>query len=281
VRVPVPPTETRTSAELREHYEIERELADRLRAADRDQRLQLYSSVYDELFRRVPHHPQNTWRRDPSSRAWVTERLVRLLAPLLRSDSTFLEIGAGDCTLSTALAPLVAKVYAVDVSEEITAGLELPANVEVVISNGCNISVPAETVSLAFSANLMEHLHPDDALDQLNNIRQALAKGGKYVCITPNRLGGPHDISRFFDDTATGLHLKEYTVGELARLFKSVGFSQVFLYVGGRGRYFRSSAMPVRILEGLLDCLPDGLRMRLAGHAVVSGLLGVRIVGVK
>lgn len=278
---PVPPSETRTPHQLREHYEIEKELAARLRAAGRDERLDLYRSTYDELFRRVPLHPQMRWRQDPRNREWATARLVRLLTPLLRPDSIVLEIGAGDCALAIALAPRVAKVYALDVSEEITAGLDLPANVEVVISDGRNIPVPASTISLACSSNLMEHLHPDDAVEQLSNIRQALASGGKYVCITPNRLGGPHDISRFFDDTASGLHLKEYTAGELAQLFRSVGFSRVFLYVGGHGRYFRSPLFPVHMLEGLLARLPSGVRMRVVGRAIVTGLLGVRIVGVK
>ena len=278
---PVPPSETRTRKELLEHYEIEKELADRLRASDRNERLQLYQSIYDELFRRVPHHPQVIWRQDPTIREWATARQLRLLTPLLRSDSTFLEIGAGDCALSTALAPRVAKVYALDVSEEITAGREFPSNVEVVISDGRNIPVPTGTISVAYSQNLMEHLHPEDAIEQLTNIRQALAVGGKYICITPNRLGGPHDISRFFDDIATGLHLKEYTAGELAELFRSVGFSRVFLYVGGRGRYFPSPLFPIRMLEELLDRTSIRVRMHVVGRAIVSGLLGVRIVGVR
>ena len=71
----------------------------------------------------------------------------------------------------------------------------------------------------------MEHLHPDDAVDQLKNIYNALVNGGKYICITPNRLTGPHDISKYFDNVATGFHLKEYTVTELSGLFREVGFS--------------------------------------------------------
>jgi hypothetical protein len=31
----------------------------------------------------------------------------------------------------------------------------------------------------------MEHLHPEDAFEQLRNIIRALAPGGRYVCITP------------------------------------------------------------------------------------------------
>jgi hypothetical protein len=57
----------------------------------------------------------------------------------------------------------------------------------------------------------MEHLHPEDALEQLQKIRRTLARGGVYVCITPNRVNGPHDVSGLFDDEARGLHLREYS----------------------------------------------------------------------
>ena len=44
--------EQRTPEQLREHFTIERELADRLRYATRDQRRSLYSAVYDEYIAR-------------------------------------------------------------------------------------------------------------------------------------------------------------------------------------------------------------------------------------
>ena len=42
--------ERRRPALLRQHYEVERELADRLRHATREQRRSLYGLVYDELY---------------------------------------------------------------------------------------------------------------------------------------------------------------------------------------------------------------------------------------
>ena len=50
----------RTDADIESHYRVEVELAGRLRAAPRAERLGLYGAVYDELFRRVPTHPQLT-----------------------------------------------------------------------------------------------------------------------------------------------------------------------------------------------------------------------------
>ena len=85
--------------------------------------------------------------------------------------------------------------------------------IHVVLSDGVSVEVPAASVTLAYSNQLMEHLHPDDALVQLRNIVRALAPGGLYVR-HPNRLTGPHDISMYFDRVATGFHLKEYTATE-------------------------------------------------------------------
>jgi hypothetical protein len=64
---------------------------------------------------------------------------------------------------------------------------------------------------VAYSYQLMEHLHPGDALEQLVNIYQALKRDSVYCCVTPNRISGPHDISVYFDTVAQGLHLKEYS----------------------------------------------------------------------
>src|SRR5205823_1094642 len=59
---PVRPTaeDTRSLERVRAQYEVERELADRLLRASEDERPGLYASVYRELFRRVPDHPQLT-----------------------------------------------------------------------------------------------------------------------------------------------------------------------------------------------------------------------------
>jgi hypothetical protein len=49
--------DTRSPERLRLHYEVERELSDRLRAASAEERATLDGEVYDELFRRVEDHP--------------------------------------------------------------------------------------------------------------------------------------------------------------------------------------------------------------------------------
>ncbi len=49
----IPDTELRDPTLLRQHYELERALADCLRSASKQERRDLYSVVYDEYFSKV------------------------------------------------------------------------------------------------------------------------------------------------------------------------------------------------------------------------------------
>src|SRR3972149_6384290 len=109
----------RTPDQIREHYEIEKQLAHRLRNSTSEERRTLYTSLYDELFRSVPHHPQLTAKSSPEESAGKVAYELKHLQPFLKSDTIFLEIGPGDCALSFAVAKLVKTIYAIDVSEEI------------------------------------------------------------------------------------------------------------------------------------------------------------------
>jgi SAM-dependent methyltransferase len=272
--------EQRSPERLRAHYAIEKALADRLRAANKEERKRLYAEVYDELFREVPDHPQHTEREDPAQRAAGAARRARLLSRFLTPASTFLEVGPGDLALALQVARQVGKVYAVDVSSEITKGNKLPANFELILSDGSSIPVQANSVDVAYSDQLMEHLHPDDALDQLKNIFQSLKPGGVYICITPNRISGPHDISLYFSDVPSGFHLKEYTTTDLVRILKDAGFSKVAVPVPVRGRYIILPAFLATTLEAVLGLLPRKAARWLASLIVIRPILN-RVIATK
>jgi len=271
----------RTLEQLRQHYDIEKELASRLRNSSKHERAHLYSELYDELFRRVPLHPQSTRKASATESDRVVGLQMAFLKPFLTASTTFLEVGPGDCALSREVAKQVKRVLAVDVSDEITKSASNPKNFQLILSDGCSIPVPSGSVDVAYSNQLMEHLHPDDALEQLQNIHQALAPGGVYVCITPNRLSGPHDISMHFDSVATGFHVKEYTISELSALFRKVGFSKVQPYVGAKGIYTRVPAAPLAFGEKSLSILPPALRKRVAGSQPFRAILNCRFVGIR
>ena len=269
-------TAGRSLEQLREQYEVERHLASRLKQATREERKTLYGVVYDELFRRIPHHPQLT-RKTEEARDLQEEHvrgLVELASRFVTSDTTFLEIGAGDCALSLEMARRARKVYALDVSEQVSRNDAPPENFRLILSDGCSVPVEPGTVDMAFSYQLLEHLHPEDALDQLRNVRAALAPKGFYMCITPSSLSGPHDISKYFEDEPRGFHLKEYSTGGLVRLFRQAGYSRFRLFFWSKGMLLRIPAAPVILLESILGTLPRSWQRRLARSYPLRRLLG-------
>lgn len=274
--------ESRSLERLRLHYRVERQLADRLRdAADAKERQRLCATMYDELFRLVPDHPRLAEKGEATE---LRERDIgwnmAQLKPYLRRGCTFLEVGAGDCALSARVAETAGKVFAVDISAR-ARKLRLPGNVRFVKTSGTDIGVPIETVDLAFSDQLMEHLHPDDAITQLKNIRRALKPGGVYLCVTPNRLYGPSDVSGYFEDVACGFHLREYSVREIRGIFREAGFPKQHVYIGARGLFLRCPALLVEALETAIEWLPRFLRRRVARVSILRALLGVRVAGIK
>ena len=274
----------RTIEQIREQYAVEKELAERLRNARKGERRNLYSKLYDELYERIPHHPQLTRKDERESRKRSVAAQVKILSSFLTPEATFLELGPGDCLVSFEVAKRVRKVYAIDVSDEITKSFEQSPNFELILSDGSSIDVPSESVDVAYSNQLMEHLHPEDAVDQVRGVYNALIPGGIYICITPHRFSGPHDISRYFDDVATGFHLKEYTHRELYDLLKKVGFKKIEIFCVVRDLFIKLPIYPSLFLELLLEPLSISVR-RFLSKVFFSNLrgeeLGIRIIATK
>lgn len=267
----------RSAAQIREHYEIEKELAAKLRSAPKSQRGTLYRELYDELFRRVPHHPQLIARESIARRRVTALRQVEFLRSLCDDPPVFLELGAGDCMISLAFSDQAKQVFSVDVSDEITHQVRPPPNFRLILSDGCNIDVAENSVDLAFSNQLMEHLHVEDALEQLRNVYAVLRPGGKYFCVTPNRMSGPHDVSQHFDREACGFHLHEYRIRELIGLCRKAGFTKFYTYIGKDGRYLRVPIWLVELTERFVALLPG----KSGKFAPLRLLLGIRLLSEK
>lgn len=260
------------------HYRVETGLARRLLQSTRAERASLYTDLYEQLFREVPWHSQLSARDRTEERELAIRELLDTLRPYLEPDTEFAEIGAGDCVFTARVARMVRKAWAIDVSPTVMASAAQSApNLEPVLSDGVSVPVRA---TLVFSNQLMEHLHPDDALDQLADIYRSLAPGGTYVCVTPNRLTGPHDISRYFEETAAGFHLKEYTMRELIAMFKRVGFKKVVQCVPtARG----PRALPnlfSTTCERAFQAIPRAIRARISRGAIAK-FLELRIIATK
>src|SRR5262249_27813151 len=154
----VPPDEKRTPEQLRQHYEVEKEIGARLRQAPAEERLGLYPILYDELYRRVPLHPRLTRKADPLLAKGAVDDSMALLKHFLKPDSVYLEIGPGDCGLTLHVSRQVKQAYAVEVSTEATKHIQPPSNMKLIISDGKTIDVPPGTVTVAYSNQVMEHI---------------------------------------------------------------------------------------------------------------------------
>ena len=271
--------EVRPPARLRAHYEVEAELAARLRGSHPDERRRLYSELYSELFARLPDHPQH--RIDPAKRQRNAANQIALLRSHLRPGDTYVEIGCGDAAVTQALAPFVQAAIGIDVTPVLIDQVGAPANFRFVHTNGTDLALDTGCADLVYSNQLMEHLHPDDAERQLREVCRILKPGGAYICSTPNRITGPHDISCYFGHEPTGFHLREYDHATLAAMFSAAGFRSARAHVTVKGRRLTLPVPPVGFIERLVMRLPGAVRRRLVGIGPVRNLAGVMLIGRK
>lgn len=270
--------DTRSAERIFAHYQIEVGLALELMKADQSARRVLYGRLYDRLFASLGDHPQKTC---PNRSDSVINRQVALLKKLIPKGARFAELGAGDCKISLGLCDHCIEVTAIEVSDTFQPPGRKPSNFKFVKIDGVHLPFPDGSFDFVFSDQLMEHLHPEDAIDQLSEIARILEPGGAYYCITPNVITGPHDISLYFDNTARAFHLKEYSYRELSDAFKRVGLrTQFVLY--GRGKIHQ--LMPAKValaLEKVTQWLWAAPRSKPSLSRVFLHLMGIRMLAYK
>lgn len=145
-----------------------------------------------------------------------------LIGRIVGKNQQVLEVGCGEGILSIALSRSGNNVEGIDISDicillaNKNKRLFKATNVNFSRMSAVKIDFPPNTFDWIVSADLIEHLHPEDALNHLIEARRILKTKGKYLLITPNQILGPH---------AGALHLKEYSLKELKMLFRKAGFS--------------------------------------------------------
>ena len=248
----------RSREALRHHYEVERELAARLRASTREERTALFGRLYGELFERVPDHPRHTRKGSEAARRRGVQAQMRLLQGTLRPGQVFVEFAPGDGWLSNAVAATATQVYAIDISDQRDLSTPPPSNVRHVVYDGYHVALPDACADVVFSYQFLEHLHPDDVAPHFELVRRLLKPGGCYVFDTPHRYSGPHDISRHFGDRLDCFHFQEWTHRDMRRLFGAMG----------RAIASQQSERSGEIPEG---CTPaDAAMLRKANHSLAD-----------
>jgi len=267
------------SPETKAHYILEKKLADKIRNTPWPERGKMYIDAYNEIYQKLPDHPLK--QIDILGQKESIRQQLGMIKKFLSTEKTFLEIGPGNCSLLFNVSKLVKEAFGVDVSTEIIKELSFPLNAHLLLSDGRNIPLPDDSVDVAFSHQFIEHLHQEDAIVHLENVYKVLKINGVYICITPNKITGPHDISRHYDRIATCFHLREYTIFELSQIMKQVGFSKIRYVFGCKGIFYKIPLFPAIICEKFINYLPYKVQQLLAKKLPFRLLLDVRIIGYK
>ncbi len=212
---------------VRQHYELEKRLAQRILTSSQMDRSRIVRESYDEVYRTITWHPDLLG--SPERVRAAVRAGMALYSGLIRPHHRVLEIGCGQGHLAAALAGRHRQGWmcATDVSAvKLDTVSDGGAQVRFLSSEGSRLPFSEGSFDLAISSQVVEHLHPCDVQAHLSEVWRVLRSGGRYAFDTPNGLTGPYDVSRGFDAVATGFHLKEWTYGELIEVASSVGFKK-------------------------------------------------------
>lgn len=207
-----------TYTDMKKQYELEKELARRILNSKSDERAEVIKECYQVWFNEclgksyIANHESQTKKH--RYQLAVFKRFVN-------ENKDVCEIGCGAGNLITALSINNLNCVGIDANDpEIR-------NDKVTFIKSSDILIPLSDNSfdVVFSDQFLEHLHPEDVTIHLNEVYRILRPNGRYIVRTPNKISGPHDISKYFDDVASCLHLKEWTYSELSCLLEKSGFA--------------------------------------------------------
>jgi ubiquinone/menaquinone biosynthesis C-methylase UbiE len=160
---------------------------------------------------------------------WDLERL----RPWFGRDSTVLDLGCGIGRVARYVAPECAVLWAVDASQKM---LDMAAerlrglnNVKYAHCHDVRFpDVPSESVDMAYSLLVLQHLEREDAFLLLEELRRVIRPGGTVILTYPNLLSETY-MSGFLDlahrgEAGAPARARLYTPQEVEALLPAAGF---------------------------------------------------------
>lgn len=273
-------TSGRSPDRIRHHYEVERELAKRLRDSTRSERTGLFKELYTELFERVPDHPRLTRRQSEEDSRRNVENQLRLIRACLGPEVRLLEFAPGDCRLAYAAAPSCQSVVGVDISDQRSSEdrQTQPENFELIVYDGYDLSaVEDNSVDIVFSYQFLEHLHPEDVALHFALVKRILKSGGCYTFDTPHRFSGPHDVSAHFGTSLDCFHFQEWSYRQMIEKLSGYGFGDFSIHRRGHATNSPLFQNCFLFAERVLGALPHVLRRKLCRPLLPSVTLTARL----
>src|SRR6266480_298172 len=194
----------------------EEQAAKRLLGATYEERLRLYSEIYD--------HDNAFWlarhRRTGISGTCARNReLLHLACP---GTGPVLDIGGGMGVAGDAFAP--SREYVVcDASPPVSVHSGYgDTKRRTVVGYATDLPFPDASFDAVLMLDVLEHLHSEDIERSIVQVRSVLRPRGRLLIATPNRISGPWDCRRNLPDPHhhIGLHLNEMSVGDMLRLVR-------------------------------------------------------------
>lgn len=198
-----------------------------LKEHNQEKRGELYEEFYSKLLKLYGRNAEKGFKLD--DRIKMKDLQVTLFGKELKNKS-IIDFGCGEgCFLMNLQRNLPNKsLTGVDVF--IPESLEKHEGINFIAADITNFRTE-EKYDVAFSDNVIEHLHPEDAFMHIKSVFKALKPGGKFILVMPNKLFGPADITRIIDNSSSGKvlaqggHLNESTYTEMIEKLTEIGFT--------------------------------------------------------
>ncbi len=157
------------------------------------------------------------------------------------SDKVIVDLGAGDCALTSLILKKRANVIAVDNSSDFLAigqkFLGEEKKIKTVEADANNVPLEDNVADFVVSADVIEHL--EDYQGHVDEIARLLKTGGKLILSTPYRLGeipAPKHTKEFYPDELKSMLVKDFENIEIKESHHIFWYS---LYTFGRWPIFR------------------------------------------
>jgi len=216
---------------LRKHYEIEKRYSDLIRISPKGsaERKELFKKGYEEVIKIFEeYNPGGACTQYTN----ITQKLSESLSP---KGGKVLDYGCGEGNLLEYLDKHGFEVYGFDVSETNArkTGEKMSGRAKQRIMHGdiwdFSEKFP-EKFDLIAMDNVIEHIPEDEVGDIIRKCKEMLSENGALLVLTPHKLSGPHDISKFFvplGGKAECFHLKEYGANDIISVLTGNGFSDI------------------------------------------------------
>jgi ubiquinone/menaquinone biosynthesis C-methylase UbiE len=156
----------------------------------------------------------------------------------LFANRTVIDIGCGAGVSTAHIGRYAKTVYGLECStfilEEARKRCESLSNIHFLFIEGTKLPFDDRSIEVAYSNDVIEHFHPDDAIMHLQEVLRVLKERGRYYFWTPGKNTGPHDFTKNFYPKGIGVspmasHIREYNFAEMIAILKQVGYRKVIL----------------------------------------------------